>query len=289
MNEQNNQYLKDRLQYHGFGNQFNKELDQNMKAGKENFKLSFPGQFSNGGKKDVVHYEAEFARSEKTGNYFWNNYKATLKNDDPAKERSHQFPIRNGNGISGTKAYHMLQGNPVYQKFYKPKEDGQQKPEAYHAWAQIDFSQKDKYGNNKMNYYNDKYGFDLEKSLGKIPIKDFDQKKEGIMNAMRRGEQPQVTVIENNTEKTRILKADPKYKSVLMYDQEGKQMSQGPGGIKRHTPEGTEPAKGTAQGNTSQQQNGQSVHHQNKNEAKAVSPPVEEKRETRTRSRGMSR
>jgi hypothetical protein len=44
MNEQNAEFLKERLFYLGFGDKLNAELEKNMKAGREQFQLPFQGE-----------------------------------------------------------------------------------------------------------------------------------------------------------------------------------------------------------------------------------------------------
>jgi hypothetical protein len=45
--------------------------------------------------------------------YFLNRYRATLKNDDPEKEKAQTFYITKNSGITAKEAYNMLSGRAV--------------------------------------------------------------------------------------------------------------------------------------------------------------------------------
>ena len=51
MNEQNAEFLKERLFYLGFGDKLNAELEKNMKAGKGTISASIPGRVFEGRKE----------------------------------------------------------------------------------------------------------------------------------------------------------------------------------------------------------------------------------------------
>ncbi|MEO7988613.1 MAG: hypothetical protein ABI663_03670 [Chryseolinea sp.] len=233
MNEQNAEFLKERLFYLGFGDKLNAELEKNMKAGKEQFQIPFQGEFSKGDKKDVVDYQVDFSKSKQGDMYFVNKYQATLKNDEPEKEKSQTFYINKGNGVTAKEAYNMLDGRAVNKKLV----DREDNP--YQAWLQINFKEKEDNGNHKLNRYHTAYGFDLEKSLAKHPIKepaDVDQKAV-IMKNLEKGNIQPVTFQRDGKEEKMFLEANPKDRNVIVYDASMKKQFQG---VKEHKGETTE-------------------------------------------------
>lgn len=230
MNEQNAEFLKERLFYLGFGDKLNAELEKNMKAGKDQFQLPFRGEFSKGEKKEVVDYQVDFSKSKQGDMYFVNKYQASLKSDDPEKEKSQTFYINKGNGVTAKEAYNMLDGRAVNKKLM----DREDNP--YQAWLQINFKEKDDNGNHKLSRYHAAYGFDLEKSLGKHPIKelaDADQKAT-VVKSLEKGNLHAVTFQRDGKEEKMFLEANPKERTVNVYDSEMRKQFQG---IKEYTGE----------------------------------------------------
>ena len=60
MNIDNADYLKERLFFLGFGDKLNAELEKNMQAGEEKFKLPMVAEFTKRDKKDIVEYSVDF-------------------------------------------------------------------------------------------------------------------------------------------------------------------------------------------------------------------------------------
>jgi hypothetical protein len=233
MNEQNAEFLKERLFYLGFGDKLNAELEKNMKAGKEQFQIPFQGEFSKGDRKDVVDYQVDFSKSKQGDMYFVNKFQATLKNEDPEKVKSQTFYINKGNGVTAKEAYNMLDGRAVNKKLM----DREDNP--YQAWLQINLKEKEDNGNHKLNRYHTAYGFDLEKSLAKHPIKELadPEQKAAIIKSLEKGNLQQVTFQRDGKEERMFLEANPKDRNVIVYDSSMKKQFQG---VKEHKGETTE-------------------------------------------------
>lgn len=249
MNEQNAEFLKERLFYLGFGDKLNAELEKNMKAGKEQFQLPFQGEFSKGEKKDVVDYQIDFSKSKQGDMYFVNKYQATLKNEDTEKEKSQTFYINKGNGVTAKEAYNMLDGRAVNKKLM----DREDNP--YQAWLQINFKEKEDNGNHKLNRYHTAYGFDLEKSLGKHPIKelaDADQKAI-VMKSLEKGNLHAVTFQREGKEEKMFLEANPKDRNVVVYDSQMKKQFQG---VREHKGETSEQKQKSEKNDVSEEPEG---------------------------------
>jgi len=117
-------------------------------------------------------------------------------------------------------AYNMLQGRAVRKNVVSSK------GEEYKEWKQLDFTKKDKYGNYVENRYNDGYGYDLREAVAKFPVTELDggKKEEDLLRSLERGN-AQVATIDNNGEPMKVfLEANPKYKTINVYDEHFKMM-----------------------------------------------------------------
>ncbi len=268
MNEQNAEFLKERLFYLGFGDKLNAELEKNMKAGKEQFQIPFQGEFSKGEKKDVVDYQIDFSKSKQGDMYFVNKYQATLKSDDLEKEKSQTFYINKGNGVTAKEAYNMLDGRAVNKKLM----DREDNP--YQAWLQINFKEKEDNGNHKLNRYHTAYGFDLDKSLAKHPIKELadPDQKAMIMKNMEKGNLQSVTFHRDGKEEKMFLEANPKDRNVIVYDASMKKQFQG---VKEHKGESADQKQSNSQeinsSNKLKAENTESTEEPEKKKRKGVS------------------
>jgi hypothetical protein len=241
MNEQNLEYLKERLFYLGFAEKLNKDLETHISAGKEQFQIPFRGEFKNGEKTSVVEYSIDFSKSKTQDMYFLNKYQATLKNEDPAKERSQTFYINKGNGVAAKEAFNMLEGRAVLKTLFK-KDEG----EKYQAWQQIDFSQKDKHNNHMVNSYHSAYGFDLEKSVLRHPIKELTsvEATADILKSLQKGNRPRVTIEKDGKDEKMFLEASPRERRVHVYDESGRRQFQG---VREHKGEKSEEKQSNGQ------------------------------------------
>lgn len=74
-----------------------------------------------------MDYQIDFSKSKQGDMYFVNKYQATLKNEDPGKDKSQTFYINKGNGVTAKEAYNMLDGRAVNKKLMD-REDNPIKP-----------------------------------------------------------------------------------------------------------------------------------------------------------------
>lgn len=261
MNKQNAEFLGERLFYLGFGDKLNAELEKNMKAGKEKFQLPFQGEFTKGEKKDVVDYQIDFSKSNQGDMYFVNKYQATLKNEDTEKEKSQTFYLNKGSGVTAKEAYNMLDGRAVNKKLM----DREDNP--YHAWLQINFKEQDDNGNNKLNRYHEAYGFDLEKSVGKHPIKELidPEQKAIVMKSLEKGNVHPVTFQRDGKEEKMFLEANPKERNVIVYDVEMKKQFQG---VKEHKGEKSDVKEGVSQDQSSNKKSSEKAELKEEPDAK---------------------
>jgi hypothetical protein len=233
MNQQNVDFLKDRLFFLGFGDKLNAELEKKIEAKAEKFTLPIQGEFGKEDQKKTIDYSLDFTKSKKEDMYFLNNYTATLKNEDPTKEKSQKFYLNKGSGVTAKEAFNLLEGRAVFKNNLekKPKEGAEpgQKPEKYEAWIQLNLGQKEDNGNFKQQQYHQKWNYDLEKSLAKHPIKELtdSNQKPDLLKSLQKGNLQQVTFIQENKEAKWFVEANPKDRNVNVYDENMRKQFQG--------------------------------------------------------------
>ncbi|HEY5749512.1 MAG TPA: hypothetical protein VIU12_25765 [Chryseolinea sp.] len=214
MNTQNAEFLKERLFFLGFGDKLSGELFKNIKADKDQFQLAINAEFSKGDKKDLVDYKLDFSKSKQGDMYFINKYEATLKGETPDKDKTQTFYLNKGSGITAKEAYNMLDGRAVHKKLI----DREDNP--YQAWLQINFKEKDDHGNHKLDRYHPAYGFDLDKSLSRHPIKELATPEENaaLKKSLEKGNIQSVTFLKEGKEEKMFLEANPRERSLNVYN-----------------------------------------------------------------------
>lgn len=223
MNIKNLEFLKEGLKYLGFGEKLNADLENKIKEQPVEFKLNLIGDFNKDNLKDKVNYTLDFKKSDQTDMYFLNRYLATLKNDDPAQEKSQTFYITKNSGITAKEAYNLLSGRAVN------KDLNNKEGQPYNAWLQLDFSEKDKNDNYKVKQYHAGYGYDLEMVMSKYPIKEQlnPEEKTKLMKSLEKGNLTQVTFARQGGEDKMFISANPQYKGLDLYDTRMQKQYQG--------------------------------------------------------------
>lgn len=218
MNQNNLDYLKKGLKYLGFGEQLNEKLENEIKKQPEHFQIPAVGDF----KDSEVHYNLDFKKSNQTDMYFFNSYKASLKHEDPEKEKEQTFYINKNAGITAKEAYNLLSGRSVNKNLVNA--EGQ----PYNAWVQLDFTEKDKHDNYMTKQFTPGYGYDLEKTLTKYPVKEMadPDQKEKLIKSLEKGNLHQVTFNKDGNEEKMYISANPQFKSLNVYDHQMKKVFQ---------------------------------------------------------------
>jgi len=215
MNMENLQYLKDNIKYTGFGEALYPELEKNITAKKDEFQLHFTTQIGNRPFEAVL----DFRKSNTSDMYFFNRYKASVERSNGEKI-SQSFPINKGKGVTAKEAYNLLQGRAV------KKEMTNAKGEEYQAWIQLDFDNKDEKGNFKLNKYNENYGYELRDSIAQFPVLELDggEKEKDLIRSLEKGNAQSATIDKNGEQMKVFLEANPKYKTLNIYDEHFKMM-----------------------------------------------------------------
>lgn len=212
MNNEDLAYLQDSLKYLGFSEKLllNDQLEHLIAKEPKEFHLSVESEFEDC-KMEALLY---FLRSEQHEMYIFNRYEALLRcNDDPAKDRGQTFYISKGTGVTFKEAFNLLQGRAVYKNLINM--DG----EKYNAWIQLNFGEKDLHNNYKMKQFSSQYGYDLEKTLEKYPIRELNdtQLRNSLIRSLKKGNLHVVTFEKSTKTEKMLIEACPQYKTINIH------------------------------------------------------------------------
>ncbi|MBB6611820.1 hypothetical protein H7F15_12285 [Pontibacter sp. Tf4] len=216
MNTQNLDYLKEGLRYLGFGNSLYEELEKNITAQAREFELKAHIPYY----KSAVDYTLHFRKSDQSEMYFFNKYEALYRNMDPAQDKRQTFYIHKNNGITAREAYNLLNGRAVFKELVNA--EGQ----PYKAWVQLDMRAKDQSGNYKVRQFHENYGYDLEKTLKQFYIMEIldPEQKAQLLRSLQKGNRQQVTALEGGNEVKRLIEANPRFKTINVYNEQHHQV-----------------------------------------------------------------
>lgn len=210
MNDKNLDYLNDQLKYTGFGDDNRSALKAQMQPLPSDFVLTHETQFG----LEKATASLYFRRPAESDMYFFNKYDLSIKKMDGDESLKQTFYIHNRkDNISLKEAYNLLSGRAVYKTL--SNKEGQ----PFHAWLQMDFKERDKNGNFQLKQFHQNYGFDLQKVIEQLPIKELasSKEKEGLLKSLERGNRQAVTLSRNGEEQKFYIEAAPKFKSVNIY------------------------------------------------------------------------
>ena len=218
MNQKNFDYLKDQIKYSGFGEGLESQLKENMQKQALEFTLHHQNTFG----KDETSSALHFKKSPSSDMYFFNSYQVSVKKQDQTEKISQSFYIEKNNNITLKEAFNLMQGRAVNKDL--TNKEGQ----IYNAWVQLDYKNTDQAGNYKLKQFHQNYGFELEKALAKLPIKELgnEQDKTRLIESLQKGNRQSVTFTENGTEQKRLIEANPQFKSITVYDGNEKRIRQ---------------------------------------------------------------
>lgn len=216
MNQKNLDYLSDQVKYTGFGESLQAQLAENIKKQQPEFSLQHQQSF---GKQQTVT-ELHFKKSPTSDMYFFNSYQISLTKDENSPKMNQAFYIDKANNITLKEAFNLMNGRAV-NKDLTTKEGL-----LYNAWVQLDLKNTDAQGNYKLKQYHQNYGYDLEKALKTLPIKELsvEQDKTRLIDSLRKGNLQSVTFSENGLEYKRLIEANPQFKSITVYDENAKRL-----------------------------------------------------------------
>jgi hypothetical protein len=215
MNEQNFQYLKDNIKYMGFGENMSEALEANLKQGKPEFTLSNKTEVN----KKPFEVKLHFRKSDSSDMYFFNSYNASLQRSNGEKF-DQTFYLMKGKGITAKEAYNMLEGRSVF------KELSTKEGQAYKAWVQLDFENKDKHNNHEVKQFHENYGYDLKAAASKFAISELadPQKEKVLLQSLQKGNIQSVSIEKDGNVLKMFVEANPQFKTVTLYDAQMKRM-----------------------------------------------------------------
>lgn len=210
MNEKNFEYLRDQIKYTGFGEGLESELKAQMQKEEPSFTLTHNTQYGNSATLATLN----FKKSEQSDMYFFNSYKVELQKEGTKEALEQTFYINKGSNITMKEAFNLMEGRAV-NKDLTNKEG-----ELYNAWVQLDFKQADTNGNFKLNQYHQNYGYDLEATLTKHPIKELENPKfkEDLLDSLKKGNLQSATFLKEGNEIKQYIEASPQFKTINIYD-----------------------------------------------------------------------
>ena len=135
-------FLKDQMTYLGFGDKtITDALEKAINQGHERFSLTVkPQSESLLGNKSK--FELNFNKSEKSGLYFFNNFKTTLVDKTENPIRSQLFHNNGTKGVTAKESINLLEGRSVKTVLqYNDKESK--------VFTKLDFNETNKNGNFK--------------------------------------------------------------------------------------------------------------------------------------------
>lgn len=209
MDQENYEFLTEKLKYTGFEDKLNAKLKEEIKSGKESFNLGLSMEIE-GKTMDV---DLHFKKSAISERYFFNKFDASLRNENPELEPKRHTFYQN-QGVTAKEAFNLLEGRAVY----KSLTDSEKEP--YQAWLQLDLTKKEDNNNFQVNQYHEKYGFNLEEALKKLPIKELkdDTRTEWMIRSLQKGNTYPVVMERKGMEEVMFVEANPKFKSINVYD-----------------------------------------------------------------------
>lgn len=206
--EQNSQSLHQQVRRAGFTNLAAK-IDEQIKQGQQQFSLPVSYYIND---KERLNHQLSFVKDQ-SGTYHFEGYKTNLYNESkPNEQRQQYFNMKNGYEINTTEAYNLLAGRAI-------KKNG--------TWMQLDFNDKDANGNFRMKEFHSGYGYNLQKILQQLPLKELLNESEAnkLHDSLKNGNRVAVSFIKNGNEQRYYIEANPQFKSINIYDEHARKLT----------------------------------------------------------------
>lgn len=218
---QNVKFLKDQIKYLGFGEdpKLLKELENKILSGEKAFDLKV--DYDKASFQNKASFQLNFNRSESTGNYFLNTYKANLQNEKRNVNIDHTFAVKT-NGFTAKQAVNLLEGRSVLATINNPKTKEEEK-----AFIKLKLDEaKNENGNFKLQVFNKNYGVDTAKIVESSKLKFDDAKHKDItIKSLERGNIVGVKFEQDKKVIEGKAVLNPQYKTLNLYDQNMKRVN----------------------------------------------------------------
>lgn len=220
MNEKNYDYLKNQVKFMGFGEALEKEMGEKIGQQPANFSLEHKTKFG----QDSVNTTLNFQKSKESEMYFFNSFDMAVKPANSEQALRQTYYVGKENNLTLKERYNMLEGRSVFKEFNKLEQVGEgdaakfkATDETYQAWTQLNFKQTDENGNFLQRKL---FGFDLEKTLAKYPVKELEDnyEKNRLIASLEKGNRQSATITVNGAEQKVSIEANPIDKGLKFYD-----------------------------------------------------------------------
>ena len=223
------------LKRSGFAEAITPDLKEKMNKGASAIEHPFSKQYEGDRVDAVLHLK----KSATADFYFLNKFDLQLqkegqaesvkqtfyitrKKETPEEENAEQKQKLTENRYTLKEAYNLLAGRPVF-KHLIDKEGTE-----YEAWVKLNFKNKLENGNFEMKQYHKNYGFELENTLSKYPIKELinQQYKDNLVESLQRGNSQKVTfVAKDGSEEKLYISPNITLGALNVYDQNKQRLS----------------------------------------------------------------
>lgn len=200
--------LKDTVYKAGFG-QVAQQLEQQVKQGQNSFSIPLSYYVN---EKERMDYNLSFSK-DGAGLYQLDGYKAVLgSSGNRAEERTHNFQRTEGLLPTADQAHGLLAGRSVNIAGQK--------------WIQLDLNDKDVSGNYKIKMFPGEYGYDLNRTIQQLPIKEITRDtKDKLVGALKNGARQEVMLKQGKQEMKVYVEANPQHKIINVFDDQQKKLS----------------------------------------------------------------
>ncbi|MCH5683986.1 hypothetical protein LWM68_06730 [Niabella sp. W65] len=92
---------------------------------------------------------------------------------------------------------------------------------------QLDLNDKDQHGSFRIKQFHSDYGYDLDKVLRQLPLKELTRTEETdkLKNALKNGQKVSVSFVKDGKEQRFYIEANPQFKSVNIYDEHSRKIT----------------------------------------------------------------
>lgn len=206
--EQNSQALHQQVQRTGFSD-LSAKIDEQIRQGQQQFSIPVSYYLND---KERIDHQLSFVKDQ-SGQYHFEGYKTALYNEaKPDEKRQQYFSMRREYNINTTEAYNLLSGRCI--------QNGG-------TWLQLDLNDKDQYGNFRIKQFHSDYGYDLDKVLQQLPLKELMKPAEieKLNGALKNGQKVSVSFVKDGNEQRFYIEANPQFKSVNIYDEHSRKIT----------------------------------------------------------------
>lgn len=232
-NEKNLEYLQKLQNNLGFGDQLNGVLESAISRELPKFSLGIsnwhrPPENSDpkAQRTDYISFTLNYNKG-KEDVYFLNSYDVSLfKNGEQLAPRKQTFDLERDHRITALQAFKLLSGMSLEKDIYvRPKGAAQDAPrsEKVKAWFMLQLDIMDANGNHPLKTLRPEYGFDLEKTLLKYPIKalETEAERDEAFKNLRNGNYVHTEITIDKITLPVAISANPLMKSVDIMTKDG--------------------------------------------------------------------